>query len=132
MNVKRIIPLILYMILGSSLIICGGMHIVDSFWSGMGTALLVVGCMRLVQIIRYKTSTQYKEKVDTEVSDERNRFIRAKAWSWAGYLFIIVGGISTIIFKILNMEPEMMMCSCAVCLMLVLYWVSFFILRKKY
>ncbi len=132
MNVKRIIPLILYVILGISLILCGTMNVVDSFWSGMGTALLVVGCMRLVQIIRYKTNTQYKEKVDTETSDERNRFIRAKAWSWAGYLFIIIGGIGTIIFKVLNMEPEMMVCSCAVCLMLVLYWVSFFILRKKY
>ena len=132
MNTKRIIPLIMYMVLGIVLLICGTLNTIDSFWTGIGTALLFVGAIRVVQIIRYKSDATYKEKMDTELADERNRFIRAKAWSWAGYLFIIVGGISTIAFKVLNMELEMMMCSYAVCLMLALYWISYFILRKKY
>lgn len=132
MNLKRIIPLVLNMVLGIVLIVCNLFSVIDSFWGGMGYALLFVGALRLVQIIRYKTDAAYKEQTDTATGDERNHFLRMKAWSWAGYLFILTSGVGVIAFKILDMEREMMVCSYAVCLMLVLYWVSYFILRKKY
>ena len=78
MNRRFILPA-LYILLGAVLITCGTLQVMDSYWSGMGGALLCVGVVRLIQTIRYKTDTQYKEKMDTEVSDERNRFLRAKA-----------------------------------------------------
>ena len=131
MNRRFILPA-LYILLGAVLITCGTLQVMDSYWSGMGGALLCVGVVRLIQTIRYKTNTQYKEKMDTEVSDERNRFLRAKAWSWTGYLFILIAAVGSIVFKVVNMEREMMLCSYAICLMLILYWVSYFIVRKKY
>ena len=110
----------------------GFAEIVDEFWSGMGSALLVIGVIRLLRFYRLKKNEAYREKTETAVTDERNQFIRMKAWSWAGYLFIMVSAVATIIFKVLSQDLLCQVASGAVCLMLVLYWISFFILKKKY
>lgn len=126
-----ILPL-LYILLGSSLLTCGLFEWIDSFWSGMGGGLLAVGLMRIIQLIRYTTSQRYKEQSDTAAQDERNHFLRAKAWSWAGYLFIMIAAVGTIVCKLLEQEIWMTACSSAVCLLIVLYWMSYLILSKKY
>ena len=131
MDKKNIYPIVL-LIAGLVLIGLGVAEIVDEFWSGMGSALLVIGVIRLLRFYRLKKNDAYREKMETAVTDERNQFIRAKAWSWAGYLFIMVSAVATIIFRILGQDLLCQVASGAVCLMLVLYWVSYFILRKKY
>ena len=110
----------------------GFAEIVDEFWSGMGSALLVIGIIRLLRFYRLKKNDSYREKMETAVTDERNQFIRMKAWSWAGYLFIMVSAVATIIFRILGQDLLSQVASYSVCLMLVLYWVSYFVLKKKY
>ena len=110
----------------------GFAEIVDEFWSGMGSALLVIGAIRLLRFYRLKKNDSYREKMETAVTDERNQFIRMKAWSWAGYLFIMVSAIATIIFRILGQDLLSQFTSYAVCLMLVLYWISYFVVKKKY
>ena len=131
MDKKNIYPIIL-LVAGLALMGLGLAEIVDEFWSGMGSALLVVGVIRLLRFYRLKKNDTYREKMETAATDERYQFIRMKAWSWAGYLFIMVIAIATIIFRILGQELLSQFCSYAVCLMLVLYWVSYFVLRKKY
>ena len=131
MDKKNVYPIIL-LVAGLALTGLGFAEIVDEFWSGMGSALLVIGIIRLLRFYRLKKNDAYREKMETAVTDERNQFIRAKAWSWAGYLFIIVTALGTIIFRILGQDLLSQVASGAVCLMLVLYWVSYFILRKKY
>lgn len=123
---------IVYMVLGVSLLVCGQIGIVDEFWNGMGGALTFIGVLRIYQLVRYRSNTEYKEQVDTAVQDERNRFLSTKAWSWAGYLYIMVAAVATIVFKFLGNDTLMYAASGSVCLILVLYWVSYFIVRKKY
>ena len=131
MDKKNIYPIAL-LVAGLLLIGLGCAEIVDEFWSGMGSALLVIGIIRLLRFYRLKKNDGYREKMETAQTDERNHFIRAKAWSWAGSLFIMVSAIATIIFRILGQDLLSQFCSYAVCLMLVLYWVSYFVLKKKY
>ena len=131
MDKKNIYPIAL-IIAGLGLVGLGFAEIVDEFWSGMGSALLVMGIIRLLRFYRLKKNDTYREKMETAVTDERNQFIRMKAWSWAGYLFIMVSAIATIIFRILGQDLLSQFASYAVCLMLVLYWVSYFVLKKKY
>ena len=131
MDKKNIYPITL-LVAGLALIGLGAAEIVDEFWSGMGSALLVVGALRLLRYYRLKKNDAYREKMETAVTDERNQFIRMKAWSWAGYLFIMVTAVATIIFRILGQELLSQVASYSVCLMLVLYWISFFVLKKKY
>ena len=131
MDKKNIYPIAL-IAAGLALFGLGFAEIVDEFWSGMGSALLVMGIIRLLRFYRLKKNDSYREKMETAVTDERNQFIRMKAWSWAGYLFIIVSALGTIIFKILGQDLLSQVASGAVCLMLVLYWISYFVLKKKY
>lgn len=104
----------------------------DEFWSGMGSALLVVGVLRLLRIYRFHKNETYREKIEIEQTDERNHFIRNKAWAWTGYIFVIVGAILTIVFKVLDMGDYSKMASISVCFMMLLFWVSYHILRRKY
>ena len=104
----------------------------DEFWNGMGFALATVGSIRLLRSYRLSKNKAYREKVEVETNDERNQFLRGKAWAWAGYLFILIAGISVILFKLAGQELLCQVASGAVCLMLVLYWGAYGILRRKY
>ena len=129
---KRIIVSIMWVIIGMVLIGLSFAGIVDEFWSGMGSGLLVVGIIQLVRFYRLKNNEAYREKMEIEASDERNHFIRNKAWAWSGYLFILISAVACIVFKIMGQDLLSMAASGAVCLMLILYWISFIILKRKY
>ncbi len=132
MNNKRLISSIIEIALGVALLICGNLNVIDAFWSGMGTALIFVGVLYLLRGIRYKKDASYREKFDTEVKDERNRFLAMKAWSWTGYILVLIFGVATIVLKLAGYEELMFFCSYSICLILLIYWVSYFILKKKY
>lgn len=129
---KRLIANIVEIGIGLILSVCGYMGIIDEYWSGMGTALIVVGGIMLFRQFRYKSNSEYKEKVDVEVNDERNKYLRMKAWSWAGYFFVLLAAFGSIIFKLMGYDQYTMIASGAVCLIILLYWVSYMILKQKY
>ncbi|MBR3807237.1 MAG: hypothetical protein IKJ15_02545 [Lachnospiraceae bacterium] len=129
---KRIIVSIMWVIIGMVLIGLSFAGIVDEFWSGMGSGLLVVGIIQLVRFYRLKNNEAYREKMEIEASDERNHFIRNKAWAWSGYLFILISAVACIVFKIMGQDLLSMAASGAVCLMLILYWISYIVLNRKY
>ena len=121
-----------YILLGALLLGLGAAEVVDSFWSGMGTALIFIGILRLIRTYRFRKDEAYREQMEIATSDERIRYIRQMAWSWTGYLFVIVTGIAVILLKIAGQELLSMAASGAVCLMAVLYWISYLVLQKKY
>ena len=122
----------MWVIIGMVLIGLSFAGIVDEFWSGMGSGLLVVGIIQLIRFYRLQKNEAYREKMEIEASDERNHFIRNKAWAWSGYLFILISAVACIVFKIMGQDLLSMAASGAVCLMLILYWISFIILKRKY
>lgn len=129
---KRLIANIAEIIIGIILAACGFAGILDSYWSGMGTALILVGSLMMIRQIRYSTNAAYKENVDVEVNDERNKFLRIKAWSWAGYLFVLICAFASIILRIFHLNQLSQFAGYSVCSLMVLYWVSYMILKKKY
>ena len=132
MSKKRIVIQMLEIVAGVILLGLGIAGMVDEFWSGMGGALIGVGAMRLVQMIRYQQNPEYRENVDTERNDERNQFLHMKAWQLTAGWFVIIAAIGTFVFKFTGREDLMMLCSGSVCLMITLYWVIYLCLRKKY
>ena len=132
MKNKRLIANIVEIAGGLVLAVCGHMGLIDEYWSGMGTALIIVSVIMLFRQFRYKTNVENKEKVDIEVNDERNKHLRRMAWSWTGYLFVIIAAFGSIIFKIIGMDMYSMAAGFAVCLLITLYWISYVILRRKY
>ena len=132
MKKKDIMIGVIWLLLGIVLTVLSCLKTLDEFWSGMGSALLVVGVVRLLRGYRLSKSETYREAREVAETDERFHFIRNKAWAWAGYLFIIICALGTIVLRLLGQDLLSLVCSGAVCLMLVLFWVSFFILKKKY
>ena len=129
---KKLISYILTIAVGATLLTLAIAGVLDSFWGGIGASLLVMSILRLSQLYLYKTDKAYHEKMDTEVSDERNRFLRNKAWAWAGYLFVLIAAVCTIVFKVMEQELLWQATGLSMCLIVTLYWISFLILRKKY
>ena len=129
---KRILISIAWIIIGAVLVALAFAGKVDSFWNGMGSGLLVVGALQLLRYYRFNKNEAYREKVEVALNDERNHFLRNKAWAWSGYLFILIAAVSCIIFKIIGQDMLSFAASGAVCLMLVLYWISYVVLKRKY
>ena len=129
---KRIYLDIFYIVIGVFLIGCGIAEIVDCFWSGMGGARIAVGAVRIIQQIKFRKNPEYREKIEVESKDERNKFIALRAWAWSGYAFVIISAVGTIGFKIAGNDLLSQFCAYTVCLVTILYWISYMILRKKY
>ena len=129
---KRLIAQIVKIALGIALAACGYAGIIDDYWGGVGAALAIVGSLMLVRQIRYKTNDSYKEEVDIQTNDERNKYLRIKAWSWAGYGFVLIAAVASVFLKIFGYDRYSMIASVAVCVIVLLYWSSYMILSKKY
>lgn len=129
---KRFILSIFWVVLGAVLIYLGFQGIVDSYWNGVGTGLFCIGLLQILRFYRFQKNEVYREQIEIAESDERNHFIRGKAWAWAGYLFILIAGVGAIVFKIAGQELLSLAASYAVCLIMILYWIAYMILKKKY
>lgn len=132
MSKKRIAIQILEILAGFVLLGLAIVGELDSFWSGMGGALIGVGSIYLIQTLRYHKNEEYRENVDTERNDERNKFLTMKAWNLAGGWFTILAAIGTFIFKFAGREDLMMLCGGSVCLITTLYWIFYLYLKRKY
>ena len=135
---NRYLPLaVLYIVLGIALFV--SCQIVDlgnstlaQILPGMGGALFGVGIVRLVMGIKLEKDAEYRENYEIRINDERNRYLRMKAWSWAGYVFVLIAAVATIVFAVADRKELMMLASGGLCIMLVRYWVSYMIVRRKY
>ena len=132
MKTKGYLVSVIYIIIGVILFGLSCFEIVDSFWSGMGSALLTIGVLQLVRRYRFYKDEAYREKIKIEENDERNHFIRNKAWAWAGYLFVMTMAVACIVLKIVGLDTWSFAASGMVCFMLVLFWISYMILKRKY
>ncbi len=131
-NNRRILVSILWIILGIGLIVACAITDIDEFWGGLGTGFIFVGLLQLLRWSKYLRNEEYREKTNIEINDERNRYLSGRAWGWAGYLFVIISAIACIGFRIMGENQLSTFASGGLCLILVLYWGSYFILKRKY
>ena len=96
---KRFIFSIAWIVLGITFLVCSILGILDDFWSGLGCGLFAVGTMQLIRVKRYASNPDYRTAVDTEVNDERNKYISMRAWAWAGYSYIMICAAAVILLK---------------------------------
>ena len=129
---RRIIFNIFWIVLGGVLIGCNLAGLADDYWCGLGAGLLGVGVVQTIRNIRYLRSAEYREKVNTTNQDERNRFLANKAWAWAGYLYVLVAAIATIVFQIIGKQELATAAGFSVCIIMVFHWLSYLYLQKKY
>ena len=129
---RKIVLNIFWIILGAVLLVLSMTETLNELYAGMGGGLIGVGIVQLIRGIRYDTNKDYREKYDTEAEDERSRFIRMKAWSWAGYIFVLAAGAVCLVCMIMGQTLYSQLAGYAVCLLVCLYWVSYMVLSRKY
>jgi len=132
-NNKKLALSIFWAVVGLVLTVLSVTEVLDSsIYSGMGGGLMAVGGLQSIRNVKYRKDANYREKIDVEANDERNRFLRLKSWSWAGYIAILVEAAGVIVAIILGEETVRLILSFSVCLILVAYWVSYLVLSRKY
>ena len=132
-NNKKLVLSLFWVVLGAVLV---GLSVAEilpsSLYAGMGGALIAVGALQVVRNLKYQKDSGYREKIDTEINDERNSFLRMKSWSWTGYITILVEGVGMIVAMILGQHTIQLVLSYSVCLILAAYWITYIILKRKY
>ena len=132
-NNRRLILSIFWVVLGLVLFVLSVAEILDpTYFSAMGVALVVVGTLQVIRHLRYRKDKEYKEKIDIEVTDERNRFLRLQSWAWTGYIVVLIEAVGSIVAAVLGQEIVRQVLSFSVCLIVCVYWISWFILSRKY
>ena len=131
-HIKPLYMSIFWVVLRAVLVVCHLVRLVEDYWFSMGIAFIVVGVLQIIRHIRYKTDSEYRENRDIATGDERNKFIANKAWAWAGYFYVMIAAIGSIVCKLLGREDLMMFYTSSVCLIMVLYWLSWLRLKRKY
>ena len=132
-NNRKLILSIFWMILGAVLLGLSVTEVLDSsMYAGMGGALIAVGALQVARNLRYRKDPEYREKIDTEANDERNSFLRMKSWSWTGYIVVLAEGFGSVAAMVLGKRELQLTLAYSVWLILVVYWISFFIISKKY
>ena len=131
MKGRRIVVNLLIMLLGIALIVMSLFGVVDNTLSAFGIGFLVVGTANFIRGIKYRTNPEYKQKVDTANNDERNRYISMKAWAVSGYISVIAAAVTAITFAVMSKREYMQLCAYFVCVVLLVYIVSYYIISKK-
>ena len=129
---KKMALSIFWMVLGGALIGCELAGLLSEMWSGMGGGFLIIGAWQVYRQLKYRRNEEYREKVDIAMQDERNHFIRGKAWAWAGYLFVIITAVGSLILRFAGKSELADMAACGMALLVFLYWVSYMMLSRKY
>jgi len=132
MKNKRLVIGIVYITIGLLLSILSFMLVIDDWWQSFGIAIFIVGVADIFRYRKYVTNAEYREKVDLSNNDERIRFLSMKAWSWAGYFFVLIAAIATIALKICGLDEYVIFASGSICLIVLLRWISYLFLKRKY
>ena len=102
------------------------------FFSAFGFALMVMGILRLLRYRKITASEQTMRKQELAESDERMRMMAERARSWAFSLSVTIAGIIVIVLSLLGKHDAALPFSWFVCAMVVLYWVCWCIIKRKY
>ena len=106
--------------------------IVEESMCWFGGFLIAIGGLQVRNQLRYRTDPDFRKKTDVEAADERNRYLRMKAWSWTGYIFVVGAGVLVICLQLIGKKDASVLLSYCVCAELMIYLVSYWILGRRY
>jgi len=102
------------------------------FFFSFGVALMAMGILRIIRYRKITIDDKSIRKQELTETDERNRMMAERAKSWVFSLSVIAAGILVIVLNLLGYHDEALPFAWYVCGMVVLYWICWNIIRKKY
>lgn len=128
----RLFTAISYTILGLSMIIIFNIiETENSFLSSFGFALIIIGIAKIRNYILITKDEETIKKCEITETDERNICIANKAKSVSFIVYVILACISVVILEILNKHHLATILSSTVCVLILIYWISYWIISKK-
>lgn len=130
---QRLWIAISYIALGLILVIADAVnHFENYFFSSFGFALVIMGILRIIRHRKIMRDDQSLRKQELAESDERIRMIAERARSWAFSLSVTGAGLLVIVLNILGHHDAALPFAWYVCGMVVLYWICYSVIDKKY
>lgn len=128
----RLYLAICYILSGITLIVV--FNVMDNpneYLSTFGLVLTVLGIARLVRYLRITKTEETVKKQQILETDERNVAIVNKAKAMTFNVFVILLSITIIVLQFLNFEAYVQILFYVLCAVLVIYWISYYIIRAR-
>ena len=121
-----------YIVLGV-ILIAGAMAMKtdNQFISSFGLALVVIG---IVRVRNYRMITRDEQTIRRQAiaeSDERNLSIINRARSATFCIYVFGSGIAVIVLSFLNLYEAAKWISYSIMLMVLIYWISYLVIRQR-
>lgn len=132
MKIRKYAALVI-MLLGAGLIAVNLTGIAENdILSSMGLMFLVIGAARLVQYKRITADSESLNARRIAETDERNVMLWTKARSLAFSVYSLATALAVVVLYILNMQATAQIVSYCLLSFVVIYWVCYFIISRKY
>ena len=129
---KRLALSALWVILGGVLLGLSVTDVLDaSVYAGMGGALMAIGILRIVCNVRYRRDAAYRERIDIEVSDERNHYLRKEAWTRTGYIVVTLESVGAVVAMVTHNTTVQLTLAYTVCVTCLVYWACWMVLSRR-
>lgn len=130
---QRFYIALFYITLGLILVIAAYLGEFENYFvSSFGIALLVMGVIRTIRHCNITRDAQSIRQQELAETDERNLMISERAKSWAFSFSILLAGLSVIVLSLLGYHDLAQPFAWFVCLMTLLYWICYHIVKRKY
>ena len=120
-----------YIVLGVALIVIFNIaNIKNEFLSYWGFALLVIGIARTRNYFLITKNEESITKQQIAETDERNVSIANRAKSVAFYVYLLLSCVAVIALELFEKTELATFVSATVCVLIIIYWVSYLIINK--
>ena len=103
----------------------------NEYLSSLGLAFVVIGIVRVRNYFMITKSEETIKKQEIAETDERNVAIANKARSYAFIIGVVLLSIAVIVLQLLNLRLYVLLLSGVLCALLVIYWISYWVLWKR-
>lgn len=99
--------------------------------SSFGTAFIIIAAARIIQYIRLRKIPEAMQKREIAEEDERNILIWTKARSLTLSSYAVIISILSVVLYVTNHSQTAKILSYSLLLLLSLYYICYFVIRKK-
>lgn len=100
--------------------------------SSFGLMFLVIGIARIVQYIKITKNEETLHKREVAETDERNVMLWTKARSLAFSIYILLTAIVSVMLYVLEMDIIAKTLSYSLFSFILIYWICYFVISRKY
>ncbi len=97
-----------------------------------GAAFTVCGVVRIIQYIRLINNKDRMEQREIAEKDERNIMLWEKARSMTFGIYVILAGAAIMVLYAIHMEFVGQIIAYALCTLVLIYWICYMIVKRKY